>query len=67
MKRYKVKRREVPNFCPNCGSKHLYHAGLEATLPYIEDAVSCDDCGFTYAERWKWVKWIPTGDYSELS
>jgi len=37
------------------------------SLPYLEDAVLCDACGFTWAERWRWVKWIPTGDYSELS
>ena len=65
MKVYRVRRRDYPDICPKCGSKQIEYWGPEAGGGYIEDAVSCKDCDFTWATSYKYLKWIPTGKYAE--
>ena len=66
MKRYKVKRRDYPEFCPKCGSKKIEYFGLESGGDILEDAVECRDCDFTWSLRFKYQKWSPTGKYAEI-
>ena len=65
MKRYKVKRRDYPTFCPKCGSKNIEFFGLEASGDLLEDAIECKNCDFTWSIRYKYQKWSPTGKYAE--
>lgn len=66
MKRYKIKRRDYPETCPKCESEDIIHWGTELGVDYfLEDAVECQDCDFTWVMRFKYQKWYPTDKYAE--